>query len=261
MNNLNSLIVLSILTASLCAEKNDTYLLSSSSISEWEPPTKKVKELPDARIKKVHLIEKDGRHICIEECEPPVAEQKAVNSPKLIAVDSVSIEERSLHENQDGTRLIHVSSTVYYENGKPFSRIRVQSKGERIDVWSSMNAIHLGGIASYVAEGVEYYPITSQGEVLDISASEAGCPVNRERLNQEKARFLVVGQKLQDSYALEAMKGLHVIYNKELENLKAANIVRKENARKAREWEEANPKQPEDVTIRIWKRDPNSPSN
>ena len=99
-------------TGSLLAQEGDTYFLSKPNMAEWKPPVEVVRELPDAVVKKVHIIEQDGRHICIEQCEPPAIEPK-VKKVKPTPVVELTKEEQELLEQYVGARMVHISATVY----------------------------------------------------------------------------------------------------------------------------------------------------
>ena len=208
----------------LSAAEGDTYMLSQPNMQEWQPPVKLVKVLPDRVVKKV-------------------AQTDYVYDPSQEVEDYIA------------PQVLFIFATVYMEGDRPYSHIRLQCENEKIEVWSSMNFMEMAGIHTYVARGIEYTARMDHGTELQTSASEAGCPVNRDKLNKDKARFLVVGERDDESSALEAMRGLHAIYNKEKVALKAAYLVRVANQEKARLWNEANPPEPEDVTIQFWKRE------
>lgn len=68
------------------------------------------------------------------------------------------------------------------EGDKPYSHIRLQCKKEKIEVWPSMNFMEIAGNNHYVARGVEYQTLIGHGSEQTTSASEAGCPVDRDEL-------------------------------------------------------------------------------
>lgn len=236
---------------------DQTYFIQQPNMEEWKPPVEVVRELPDAVVKKSHVVEQEGRKICIEHCEPPAVEPK-IKKVKPAPVVELTQEQQEQLEQHVGAELVHISATVYYEGDKPYSKIRLHLDGEKVEAWSSMNFMEMAGMGHFMARGIEYYTLVGHGEETTMSASEAGCPVHRDKLNKKKARFLVEGKRDVESEALEAMRGLHAIYNKEKETLQTAYKVRVANQEKARIWHEANPPKPKDVTIRIWKRDSNT---
>ena len=254
MKFLTPFFLTSLVVGQLLAD-DDTYLLSTPNMVEWTPPVEKIIELPNLKVKKAHVIQQGGRHVCLEECEAPVEKPKRV--VKKIDSSQVVYDPSGGDEDYVPSKMVFISATVYMEGDKPYSHIRLQCEQEKIEVWSSMNFMKMAGVVHYVAHGIEYYNLVGHGFEHSMSASEAGCPVDRNKLNQEKSRFLVIGDRDEESQALEAMRGLHSIYNKEHEALKAAYKVRVANQEKSNAWHAANPPVPKDITIRFWKREPN----
>lgn len=221
---------------------------------EWSPPVEVNKELPHREVKRSQVIQQGGRHICLQECVAPVETPKL--EPKTITTTEI-YDLSGGDENYVASVMIHISATVYMEGEKHYSHIRLSQGEDKIEVWSSMNAMEIAGMSNYMARGIEYYTLLGHGMEREISASEAGCPVHRDKLNKDKARFLVVGDRDDESQALEAMRGLHAIYNKEKVALEVAYQRRLSNQERARIWDAENPPKPKDITIRFWKRDPN----
>ena len=252
-------LLVSLITSIGFAEQGDTYFISKPNMTEWTPPVEVVRELPAAVVKRVHVVEQGGRHVCIEECETPFEEPKVI-ARKIENVEPVELttEEKALIEAHVAATQLQISATVYFEGEKPFTHIRLRCGDERIEAWSSMNfAEMVTGISHYKARGIEYFTFVGHGIERNISASEAGCPTHRDKLNKGKARFLIEGERDEDSIALEALRGLHKLYNQERAALLAAYEVRVANQEKARNWHAENPPKPKDITIRIWDRTPN----
>lgn len=236
----------------------DTHFIQQPSMTEWAPPVEREVELPDAIVKRVHHQVQGGRHVCIEECEPPIEEVKTKFSEQAVstAQEELTDEQQALIDQYIAPTQIQISATVYYEGDKPFSHLRLRCGEDKVEAWSSMNFAEMAlGISHYKARGIEYYSFVGHSIERNRSAIDAGCPTHRDKLNRDKARFLVVGERHEDCTALEALRGIHVLYNQEKDTLKAAYQMRLENHRKAEEWRKPNPQKPKDITIRFWKRD------
>lgn len=245
-----------IVVPNLTAE--ETYIISLPGVAEWQPPVEKEVVFPDVKVTKT-TVQQDGvRHICLEECEAPkeaisLASQQIEEETQQFEVKDASIE--VLEEEYVAPKLVTISASVHFENDKPFTHLRVNCEGERVVAWSSMNFSEMAGVINYSARGIEYHTLCGHGVEQNVSASEAGCPTHRDKLNQEKARFVVIGEKDENSAALEALRGMHALYNQEREALETAYQKRLVNLEKQRAWEEANPPKVKDLRIQYWIRD------
>jgi hypothetical protein len=252
--SLASAVIITILPS---AYGDETYLISPTNLEEWKPPVRKEKVLPDRKVERTYFVEdnKGNNRVCIEKCTAPTEDKtKHIAKTEQIAeIKRVPIDIKQLQEEYQTAKLIFISATVYEENGKEFSHIRLQCEGQKVEAWSSMNFMEMAGMNQYVARGIKYHTHVGHGKESSQTASEAGCPVTEEKLNLKKARFVSIGDTNENPNALEAMRGLHAIYNKERDSIRRAYRVRVENQKKSAQWHAANPPKTEEISIRYWK--------
>ena len=232
----------------------ETRLLSTPSTEKWQPPVKKEKVWSNKVILDRQVRRQGGRHVILEECATELVPEK-VEEPYKVSTQQPS--EPSIYpENYRPTLMVSVSAAVYKEGERAFTKLRIQCGGDRCEGWSTIDFNHFRGVLNYIVNGQEYYQIGGYGDVTGTTAIEAECPVNTPELNTKDHGFVVISEGGADATnkAYVAMLDMHELYAVEKDALAQHYKVRLENRKLWRAWNDANPQQPEDITIRFWKR-------
>lgn len=234
-----------------------TRLLSLPNLEQWQPPVEKEKVWSDKQVLAQQVKIQGGRYVSLEKCQTEKVDAKLPTQEATVAapVQDGAVAEESGYLTP---LLTGVSASVYKQGDKVFTKLQVICGGAVCQAWSSIDFNHFRGATYYIANGREYYQVGGYGDVAGITASEAGCPVNAPELNGDKHGFVVTstGGIDETNLAYIAMYDMHALYEVEKATLAKANEVMLANRELSQKWHEANPPQPKDITIRFWKKEP-----
>lgn len=234
----------------------ETRLISLPTLDTWTPPVKKEVVLEPKQVIQRSLLTEGGRKVSLERCAKEVVVRENTEGDETITEeeDTSKVEDQG---NYLSPLMAGVSASVYKEGEKTYSKVQVTCGQTTVTAWSTVDFNHFRGVTSYIANGREYYQVGGYGDVRGMSASEVGCPVNAPELNGEGDGFIVTspGGIDETNVAYIALFDMHTLYAQEKELLAKAYAVRLENMELSRKWHEANPPQPQDITVRFWKRE------
>lgn len=166
-----------------------------------------------------------------------------------------------------GTELVFLSATVY-DHSRTLLRIHLSgAEGWEITAWSNIDFNHFAGFASYRATSPE-------GEISDVALVMGLGNVDTERMKELYAdnsellnnpqpprlrdvtkgpAYKVVDGNDSEGAALETLKQMHWLYEKEGTRMMEAHLSRVAEERKLREYYLANPPKPKDVVLNYWR--------
>lgn len=199
----------------------------------------------------VHVVE--DPHLPEPPPPPPPAD---MNDPAVLAWRA---KVRALYQQRE---IVFLSATVYdhqrtllrwYPNGRPDAEMTA---------WSNIDFNHLCGFSDYTYDDRRFSLIIGIGNVSSVV---------RERMAQRSGRayhppvppelptaspgFVVTKGDTSDAQAMDVITGLHELYKVEGARLKVAYEARVQAQVEREAYLRANPPQPKDITIHIWKRE------
>lgn len=187
--------------------------------------------------------------------EPPPAPSPAdPNDPVVLA----RLEALRLRAKK--TEFVFVSATVY-DHGHTLLKWRANGKPEnKMTAWSRLDFNHFSGLGKYSYNDRIYsfmMSVTNESQAnrqrLAARRNRPYVPVQIPEIPSEGPGFVIVSGDQTDAALMDVVTGLHELYRVEGQRMADAYVAR-EAARKVHEAElRANPPQPEDVHIRIWK--------
>ena len=161
------------------------------------------------------------------------------------------------------SEMVCLSATVYDHQRTLLRWSANGTPDQEMTAWSNLDFNHFCGFASYTYQGRvfsltmglgnESTDVLTSGERADGSATHA--PLFPQ-LPTDGPAFVVTKGDTSDMQAMEAVTGLHELYKVEGARLKAAYEAREQASIDREAFLRANPPQPKDVTIHIWKREP-----
>lgn len=237
--------------------ENETRLLSLPNLEQWQPPVEKEKVWSSKQILSQQIRFQQGRHVCLEKCATELVDAKVPATTPTTDQSTGDVVPAG-DSGYLAPFMVGVSASVYKEGDKVFTRLQVMCGQTVCEAWSNIDFNHFRGATYYIANGREYYQVGGYGEGEFITASEAGCPVNAPEFKGDQHGFVVTspGGINETNMAYIALFDMHSLYEVEKETLAEAHEVMLANQELSRKWHEANPKQPKDITIRFWKKEP-----
>jgi hypothetical protein len=194
---------------------------------------------------------------------PPLPEPPPPLPPDDAATKAM-LEEFS--ETHKGTDLVFISATVY-DNSRTLLRIYLSGgDGWEVTAWSNIDFNHFSGFSSYRTTSPE-------GEASDIALLMGLGNVETDRMSElsddselldnpqpprlrdvtEGPAYVVVDGNDSEGAALETLKQMHLLYEKEGTRMREAHLSRVAEERKMREYYLANPPKPKDVVLNYWR--------
>jgi len=164
--------------------------------------------------------------------------------------------------------MVSLSATVY-DHQRTLLRWHANGTPDQVmTAWSNLDFNHFCGFASYTYRGREFSLTMGLGNESTagmVAGAQADGGANQPpvipQLPTDGPGFVVTSGDTSDAQAMEVITGLHELYKVAGPRMKAAYEAR-EQARADREaYLRANPPQPTDVTIHIWKRETPAANN
>lgn len=187
--------------------------------------------------------------------EPPAPPPPAdPNDPEVIA------RRAALRARAQKVEFVFLSATVY-DHERTLLKWHVNGKPEqKMTAWSRLDFNHFSGFAKYAYKGRTFSFMMSIMNDLSANARRRAArlnlpyvPMQIPEIPADGPGYVIVSGDQTDAALMDVVTGLHELYAVEGERMAAACAAR-EVAGKVREAElRANPPQPEDVHIRIWK--------
>jgi hypothetical protein len=197
---------------------------------------------------------------------PPLSPPAAMSDP------AVADELAEIQTNDSEVKTVFVSATVYDHQRTSLRWWPDGGTGREMRAWSNIDFNHLCGFSDYTYQGRRFSLTMGIGDestvplgIANQNAAEMAAAAQQDgsecqapeypNLPSDGPAFVVTEGDPGDTAAMDLITGLHELYKVEGTRLKAAYEAR-EQARIEREaYLRANPPQPQDVTIRVWKRE------
>jgi hypothetical protein len=171
-----------------------------------------------------------------------------------------------LTEKYRGIDLVFLSATVYDHN-RTFLRIYPNGRGvDSVTAWSNLDFNHFSGFCTYRVKDAEDGTLYDIGLLMGIGNTDT---YNRAEWAEEEGlehkapempdladggpSFVVVEGDAK-SPAMDTLEQIHDLYGKEGARMEEAYHAREKARAERKAYLLANPPQPQDVTIRFWKR-------
>jgi hypothetical protein len=169
-------------------------------------------------------------------------------------------------ETHKGSELVFISATVY-DHSRTLLRIYLSGgDGWEVTAWSNIDFNHFSGFSSYRTT-------SPGGETSDVALLMGLGNVDTERMSElsdgselldnpqpprlrdvtEGPAYVVVDGNDSEGAALETLKQMHLLYEKEGTRMWEAHLSRVAEERKMREYYLANPPKPKDVVLNYWR--------
>jgi len=174
-------------------------------------------------------------------------------------------------EKYRGTELVFLSATVFDHN-RTLLRIFPNGKVENeIKAWSNLDFNHFCGFSNYRVtndeDGSFYECSIMMGIGNETTDHDPESPLQRVGLEIPKLpdfveggpAFILVEGKA-DSPAMNTLEQIHDLYRVEGVRMEQAYHAREKAHAERKAYLLANPPVPEDVTVRFWKRETQSPA-
>jgi hypothetical protein len=175
-----------------------------------------------------------------------------------------------LTEKYRGTDLVFLSATVYDHN-RTFLRIYPNGRGvDSVTAWSNLDFNHFSGFSTYRVKDAEDGTLYDFGLLMGIGstdtkrwaelAAEKGFEYQVPEIPEmpdlaDGGPSFIVVEGDAKSPAMDTLEQIHDLYRKEGPRMEEAYHARVKAREERKAYLLANPPTPEDVTIRVWKRD------
>lgn len=253
-------------------------------ISDGKPqPNPLPPELPDFSVTETYTLRKDVVEAPPMPGLPPVEGRISVSVRKVVDPELPPLPEpppplppddaavkailKEFEESHKGTELVFLSATVY-DQSRTLLRIYLSGgDGWEITAWSNIDFNHFSGFASYRTTSPE-------GEMSDVALLMGLGNIDTDRMNKLSAEsgelfemprvprlrdisegpaYVIVEGKDTEGAALETLKQLHLLYEKEGTRMREAHLSRMAEEKKLRKHYLANPPKPKDVVLNYWR--------
>ena len=178
------------------------------------------------------------------------------NDPEVIA------RRTALRARAQQIKSVFLSATVY-DHERTLLKWHLNGKPEQVmTAWSRLDFTCFSGFAKYSYKGNEFSFMMWILNESSVNARRRAArmsipyqPIEVPEIPADGPGFVIMSGDQTDAAMVDVVTGLHELYRVEGARMEAALIAREE-ANRVREAElRANPPQPEDVHIRIWKKD------
>ena len=197
----------------------------------------------------VHLVE--DPHLS---ATPPPLPPVDMSDPEALA------RRIALAAHDKKTKFVFLSATVYDHQRTLLIWNPIGAPATVMTAWSNIDFNYMSGFTSYTYKGCTYSLLLMLGNEFTIvrerAAQRTGRPYIRPVfpvLPTDAPGFVVTQGDTGDAQAMDVISGLHELYKVEGTRLKAAYEARAKASIEREAYLRANPPQPKDVTIHVWK--------